>query len=83
MSIGDAKSFIKRAAHDAKLRGKINAAADKISLSEILSSEGFQFDSTDFENAFNNLHISCQSYEQAAVVKEIKMWWDFTEKGLK
>ena len=77
MSIGDAKKFIQTAVTDTHLRNSMNAAKSLNKIDVVLKDYGFAFTYPEFDEAYRNLLVQCQSEEQAMHLNEIKLWWDF------
>lgn len=70
MPIGNAISFVKKVGFNTKLREQCIQYANK---DELLSDLGFN--ETEFEDALNMQLIQCQTYEEAEVFQQIKMWF--------
>ena len=77
MTIAAAQKFILKAVQEPELVSRINAADDEAEIRDILSQEQFIFNHDEFEKAYFNVLTWCQTSEQAEVVEEIKMWWDY------
>jgi len=75
MAISHALEFIRNFETDAQLRQLCNSSKSKEELLELLSDKGFPFTVFEFEDAVNVLLTSCQTYEQAGYVKNIKDWF--------
>lgn len=82
MTIGNAIKFIKRSFSDADLRGRLNEAASKNELDQILAEEFISFSGHDFDEAYNHKLTECQEEEMAEQIKELKQWWDILNQLL-
>ena len=79
MSIDNARRFIRRALEEHDLRRRLNLAEGAAGRGEALAAAGLDFNCGEFEEAFNNLLCSCQHEEQAAQLRELRLWWDFLQ----
>lgn len=77
MTLAAAQQFIQRAVNDREMVCRINSAANRYEVRQILSELDLCFDQDEFEPAFFNVLTWCRTFEQAEAVKEVKMWWDF------
>jgi hypothetical protein len=70
MALGNAIDFVKRVPFDKELK----RACDKcVSRGEMLSK--LDFNELEFEDALNMQLVKCQTYEQAEVFQQIKLWF--------
>lgn len=76
MSINDARRFLKSTAADKELRDKLNRTNSHSEIIKILQDISYDFSVEEMNDAYRNLLISCQSDEQANMLKELKLWWD-------
>ncbi len=76
MSINDARRFLKTITTDNELRDKLNKTNSHSEIITILQCASYDFSGEEINDAYRNLLISCQSEEQANMVKELKLWWD-------
>ena len=76
MTIAAAKMFIKQAMASSEFVSRLNSLESFDEFKRVLCEEGFEFEVSDFEEAFNNLHTQCQTQEQADLLFQIKSWWD-------
>lgn len=70
MALHKAIEFVQRVGIDGSLRKACNSSPSK---PELLESLGF--DLTEFEDAINMQLVKCQSYEEAEVFQQIRMWF--------
>jgi predicted ribosomally synthesized peptide with nif11-like leader len=77
MTVENARRFIKRIAQDSQLRTQLNDAPTSEALNAILTGEGLPFSDTELEFAYNGLLAQSQTAEEAALIRELKSWWDF------
>ena len=70
MALGKAVDFVKRVGFDEELRTECNKSASKV---ELLHK--FDFNEVEFEDALNMQLVKCQTYEQAEVFQQIKLWF--------
>ncbi|MBN1949851.1 MAG: hypothetical protein JW801_01525 [Bacteroidales bacterium] len=70
MSLGNALKFVRQVSKDNTLRDRCNSSRSREELLHAL-----KFDEGDFENAINMQLVKCQTYEEADVVQEIRMWF--------
>ena len=82
MTIGNAKSFIKRGMADSELRKSLNRTTNRTQLNQILAEQHLKFSLAEFNDAYTNTLINCQFEEDANLLKEYKMWWDLLLMGL-
>lgn len=75
MTIGNALQFMKRGMHENNLRKRLNSASDSTELNQILTREKLIFSNLEFEEAFTHKLTQCQEAEDAARLKEFRMWW--------
>lgn len=76
MTLAAAQQFIQRVIADSDLVDQINDAADSDDIRKILGDLNLPFNHEEFEQAYYNVLTWCQTYEQADIVKGIKLWWD-------
>ncbi len=81
MTIGNALNFIKRGVHDNELRKRLNHASSASELQKLLDDESLPFLSHEFEEAFTHLLTQCQEEEEAEVLKEFGMWWNYLSQS--
>jgi hypothetical protein len=79
MTLAAAQQFIQRAARDSETVCRINAASDKTAIQGILTELELNFGPEEFELAYYHVLTWCRTHEQAEVVKEIKVWWDYLQ----
>lgn len=77
MTIENARRFIKQVASDQGIRDRLNTANTPGELQAILKQIGFEFSPMEMEQAHQNLLTNSQSAEEAALVNEIRGWWEF------
>jgi hypothetical protein len=65
MSIIGAKIFLKKVSEDKSFRKQLNMVSTRSEFHEVLNLYDVAFTSDEFEEAFNNLHTSCQTAEEA------------------
>ena len=70
MALGKALEFVRKAGNDPELRDFCHSAASKEELLEALG-----FHEGEFEDAINMELVKCQTYEEAEVVQQIKLWF--------
>ena len=70
MSIDKAITFVKKATNDKMFRKECYQRNSKIEVMKF-----FGFDEFEFEDAVNMQLVKCQSYEEAEVFQEIKIWF--------
>ena len=76
MPVEHARRFIKQVANDANLRDRLNAVNIQEELNTVLKEIGYEFSPMEMDQAHQHLLTNSQSAEEAALVNEIKMWWD-------
>lgn len=77
MAVEDARRFIKQVATDHDLRDRINTVSTQEALNTVLKESGYEFSHAEMDQAHQLLLTNSQSAEEATLVNEIKMWWDF------
>lgn len=77
MTMKAAIAFIKQARVDNELRKQLNIADNQAERENYLQDMGLVFNYAEFEDAYNNMLSSCQTEDEASVLQEFKMWWDF------
>jgi hypothetical protein len=77
MTIGKAKTFIRRAMTDSEMRSRLNAAPSIQVRDDILAAENLLFSPAEFEDAYRHQLTECQNEETAGELKEFKLWWDY------
>ncbi|HYQ55736.1 MAG TPA: hypothetical protein VEP89_00215 [Draconibacterium sp.] len=70
MAIDKAITFLKRATAESDFRKECYKAQSKQKLMEEIG-----FDEVEFDDAVNMQLVKCQSYEQAEVYQQIRMWF--------
>lgn len=70
MAIGKAIDFVKQAITDSSFRSECYKYKSKYELLQKLG-----FDEVEFDNAVNMQLVKCQSYEQAEIYQQIRMWF--------
>ncbi len=75
MSIQNAMNFIERVPQDDDFRQWCYRCKNQGELKSLLESEGYKFDSDEFENACNMLHFKCADESAAYALHEIKSWF--------
>jgi len=70
MALGKAIDFVKQVGFDNELRTSCYHSNSKSELLKKLS-----FDEVEFDYAINMQLVKCQSYEQAEVYQQIRMWF--------
>lgn len=70
MAIDKAITFVKKATNDKEFRSECYKSDSKNELMKLLG-----FDEFEFEDAVNMQLVKCQSYEEAEVYQQIKMWF--------
>lgn len=56
------------------LRQALNSLSDPVEITDYLSSIGYPFTPTEFEDAVRKLHLGCQTEEEASLLM-IKVMW--------
>ena len=82
MTIGNAKSFIKRGMAEPELRKSLNQTTTRTQLNQILAEQNLKFSLAEFNDAYTNTLINIQFEDDANQLKEFKMWWDLLLMGL-
>ncbi|MFI3259176.1 MAG: Nif11-like leader peptide family natural product precursor [Rikenellaceae bacterium] len=75
MSIQNAMNFIERVPRDDHFRRSCYECKGGSELTSLLESEGYKFDSEEFENACNMLHMKCADESAAYALHEVKSWF--------
>lgn len=70
MALGKAIKFVNEVVKNSELRSACNKSNSKQELLKELD-----FDETEFDDAINMQLVKCQSYEEAEVFQQIKMWF--------
>jgi len=70
MAIGKAITFVKRATSDIQFRTECYRINSKTELLQL-----FAFDEVEFDDAINMQLVKCQTYEEAEVYEQIRMWF--------
>lgn len=70
MALGKAIKFVNEVVKNSELRSVCNKSNSKQELLKELD-----FDETEFDDAINMRLVKCQSYEEAEVFQQIKMWF--------
>ncbi len=70
MTIAKAVKFVKQAGFDKELRKSCYNSKSKKELLKRLN-----FNEEEFEDAINMQLVKCQTFEQAALVQQLKMWF--------
>lgn len=74
MPIRNAILFLSAIERDNTLRDNIYRCRDSEELEDYIKSLGYAFDSSEFEDAVNHLHLQCQSYETADLLMQKAAW---------
>lgn len=74
MALDNSIKFVKQFIKDSSFRRECYSCNSK---SEML--EKLDFTEAEFEDAINMQLVKCQTYEDAAVVKDIKTWFNLFE----
>ncbi|MFW5851414.1 MAG: hypothetical protein ACOCWB_04250 [Bacteroidota bacterium] len=75
MSIQAAKTFILTALDNKEFRSDISSCKTQAELDNALLEYEIFFSAHEFEEAFNNLHVACQTAEHADLLYNIKNWY--------
>lgn len=75
MAIAHVLQFFRTFEADAQFRQLCNHCKSQKELLDLLSDKGLPFTISEFEDAVNVLLTSCQTYEQAGYIKNIKDWF--------
>jgi predicted ribosomally synthesized peptide with nif11-like leader len=75
MSIQKAQLFLNKVQEDIHFRKKVICANSEHDLSTILRQYNINFSSTEIENAFNMLHVSCQTEDDAEKLKHAYLYY--------
>ncbi len=70
MAIGKAMEFVKQASIDKELRSKCNKSESKAELMKSMD-----FTEIEFDDAINMRLVKCQTYEQAEIYQQLKLWF--------
>jgi len=70
MAIGKAITFVKKATSDRQFRTECNRSNSRIEVMQL-----FGFDEIEFDDAINMQLVKCQTYEEAEVFQQIRMWF--------
>ena len=70
MAIGKAITFVKKATSEQQFRAECNRSNSKLELMRL-----FEFDELEFDDAINMQLVKCQTYEEAEVFQQIRMWF--------
>jgi hypothetical protein len=70
MAIGKAINFVRQIRDNDGLRRACNSCESK---DVVMERQGFN--EVEFEDAINMQLVKCQSYEEANVIQQIKMWF--------
>lgn len=70
MAIGKAITFVKKATSEHQFRAECNRSNSKLELMLL-----FEFDELEFDDAINMQLVKCQTYEEAEVFQQIRMWF--------
>ena len=76
MPISDAKKFLYEVIQNDSLRGQLNRAESRVEIKAILKEVSYEFTYAELDEAYRNILVSCQTEDQAELVKEVKKWWD-------
>lgn len=77
MTVGDARNFLKQAITDSHLRNQLNDAPTRDAMDTVLEAHSFRFTQAELDEAYHGVLVQCQTGEEAALMREIKSWWDF------
>ena len=75
MSIVNAKVFLEKIQDDNSFRTQINGIGSEIKFSDFLKEQGINFSSSEAEEAFNMLHVSCQLESEAESLKNAYLYY--------
>ena len=75
MSIQKAQNFLSKVQEDSLFRDKIIIADSKSDLHNILNEHNISFSSGEIEEAFNMLHVACQTEEEAESLKHAYLYY--------
>lgn len=76
MTIGKAMKFIDKGQADRELRDALNRTTSIQQLHRVLAERDLSFSAFDFEEAYNNRLVNCQTSEQASQLQSFKQWWE-------
>lgn len=82
MSVGDARTFLKQAVADKRLRDQLNEAGTREAMDQVLKTLNINFTQTELEEAYHGLLMQSQTEMEASIVQEIKGWWDFLSTAM-
>jgi hypothetical protein len=74
MPIRNAILLLSAIEKDSVLRDNIYRCSNGEELETYINSLGYVFDSSEFEDAVNHLHLKCQSYEMADLLMQKAAW---------
>ncbi len=74
MSIRNAINLLNAVEFETDLRVKIYQCESNEALARFLKEMGYEFDSDEFEDAVNYLHVQCQTLERAQLLLEKAEW---------
>ena len=80
MSLQNAINFISKVDSDTDFRKSCYASKSQEELLESLTKLEMAFTPDEIDDAFRVLELKCQTYEQAARVKEVKAWFTLFRK---
>ncbi|MBN1119078.1 MAG: Nif11-like leader peptide family natural product precursor [Bacteroidales bacterium] len=75
MSIVNAQKFLEKIQTDNEFRKEVTHTKELNKFEEILKNKNMNFSSSEMEEGFNTLHVSCQSYEQAEDLKNAYLFY--------
>ena len=75
MSIVNAQKFLEKVQTDKEFRREVTKSKELDEFEKILNSKNITFTSSEMEEGFNTLHVSCQSYEQAEDLKNAYLFY--------
>lgn len=77
MAINDAMKLLKAIDGDASLRREMVSCTSMDELKEFLFNKGYSFTHGEFEEAVNNMHVKCQTYENASDLMGKVEWYNY------
>ncbi len=75
MSIRNAQIFLNKLREDELFREEVVIANTENDLNTILHNHGISFSSPEMEEAFNMLHVACQTEEDAEYLKQAYLYY--------
>ncbi len=77
MPVADARKFLIQALSDPEFRNQLNEAPTWDAVIKILEARNLRFSQIELEEAFSSILVQSQTRDEAALIREIKVWWDF------